>query len=65
MALGANLRAGAGISRKQFRPAMLPKLRMACEQPNQVIDFGNVGFSEAENQMRSLVFQPEGGETEP
>jgi len=65
MALGANLRAGAGISRKQFRPAMLPKLRMAGEQPNQVIDFGNVGFSEAENQMRSLVFQPEGGETEP
>merc|ERR550514_1733656 len=65
MALGAQPRARAhGLARKQFRPAVLPALRMV-DQPDQVIDFGKVGFSEAENQMRSLVFQPEGGEVEP
>jgi len=36
-----------------------------ADQSDQVIDFGKVGFSEAENQMRSLVFQPEGSEVEP
>mmetsp|Transcript_871 Transcript_871/g.2701 ORF Transcript_871/g.2701 Transcript_871/m.2701 type:complete len:267 (+) Transcript_871:74-874(+) len=41
------------------------RIRAAKEQPDQVIDFGKVGFSDAENQMRSLVFQPEEGETEP
>ena len=51
MALGAQPRAGVhGIARKPFRPAVLPALRMA-DQSDQVIDFGKVGFSEAENQV--------------
>jgi len=66
MALGANLRATTNVARsRQIRSAMRPALRMAGEQPKQVIDFGKVGFAEADNQMRSLVFQPEGGEIEP
>ena len=51
LALGASPRFAAhGLSRKQPRPAVLPALRMA-DQPDQVIDFGKVGFSEAENQV--------------
>lgn len=51
VALGASPRLAAhGLSRKQLRPAVLPALRMA-DQPDQVIDFGKVGFSEAENQV--------------
>jgi hypothetical protein len=51
MALGTNTRACArGLARKNFRPATLPALRMA-DKPDQVIDFGKVGFSEAENQV--------------
>ena len=49
MALGGSTRSSAhALSRKQFRPA-LPALRMVENQPNQVIDFGKVGFSDAEN----------------
>merc|ERR1712216_797094 len=48
-----------------LRPVATPALRMMADQPDQVIDFGKVGFTDAENQMRTLVFQPEGGETEP
>ena len=51
VALGASPRTAAyGLSRKQLRPAVLPALRMA-DQPDQVIDFGKVGFSDAENQV--------------
>ena len=51
MALGTNTRTCVrGLARKNFRPATLPALRMA-DKPDQVIDFGKVGFSEAENQV--------------
>jgi hypothetical protein len=51
MALGASTRSSAhALSRKQFR-FKLPALRMVENQPNQVIDFGKVGFSDAENQV--------------
>jgi len=55
MVLGANLRATANIARsRQIRSAMRPALRMAGEQPKQVIDFGKVGFAEADNQVCTL-----------
>ena len=55
MALGARPRAAAhGLSHKRFRPATMPALRMA-NQPDQVIDFGKVGFSEAENQVCAFL----------
>ncbi len=51
MALGTRNRAVAhGLARKQFRPARMPALRMV-DEPKQVIDFGKVGFSDAENQV--------------
>ena len=51
MALGTRNRAVVhGLSRKQFRPARMPALRMV-DEPKQVIDFGKVGFSDAENQV--------------
>jgi hypothetical protein len=51
LALGNSPRAGAhALSRRPSRPAVLPALRMA-DQPDQVIDFGKVGFSDAENQV--------------
>jgi len=55
MVLGANLRTTANIPRtRQIRAAMQPALRMAGEQPEQVIDFGKVGFAEADNQVCTL-----------
>ena len=54
-AVGANLRATANIARiRRIRSAM-PVLSMAGEQPKQVIiDFGKVGFAEADNQVFTL-----------
>ena len=52
VAVGANLRATANTARgRRIRSAMRPVLSMAGEQPQQVIDFGKVGFSEADNQV--------------
>lgn len=34
-----------------LRPAATPALRMMADQPDQVIDFGKVGFTDAENQV--------------
>ena len=53
MALGARAPSSAhALARKQFRPATLPALRMAGAE-DKVIDFGKVGFSDAENQVLS------------
>ena len=52
VAVGANLRATANTARgRRIRSAMRPVLSMAGEQPQQVIDFGKVGFTEADNQV--------------
>ena len=34
-----------------LRPVATPALRMMADQPDQVIDFGKVGFTDAENQV--------------
>jgi len=55
VAMGANLRATANIARsRRIRSAMRPALSMAGEQPTQIIDFGKVGFAEADNQVFTL-----------
>jgi len=57
MVLGANLRATSNIAcSRQIRSAMRPALRMAGEQPKQVIDFGKVGFADADNQVCTLTY---------
>lgn len=54
VALGTRNRAVAhGLAGKQFRPAGTPALRMV-DGPKQVIDFGKVGFSDAESQVCTL-----------
>ena len=45
---------GANFEENDPKKNPRPALRMAGEQPEQVIDFGKVGFAEADNQVCTL-----------
>ena len=45
---------GANFEENGPKKNTRPALRMAGEQPKQVIDFGKVGFAEADNQVCTL-----------